>query len=818
MPDSARQRVAATSTGRNTHPAQVNPAAPGAAPAVAAPSAGPSTPAPADSHEFIRVRGAHTNNLRGVDVEIPKRRLTVCTGVSGSGKSSLIFETIAAESQRLINETYSAFVQGFLPDLARPDVDSLEGQTPAIVIDQEPMGSSPRSTVGTVTDANALLRLMYSKVASPPAGPPGAYSFNVPSVAASGMAKVQGGKAQAVTFNRQGGMCPRCEGRGAVSDVDHAQIYNPALSLQEGAILMPGYTADGWYTRLFGAKVPVDKPVGQFTARQLETFLEGGPEKVKLDGINVTYEGLLTRVRKSILSKDIDSLQPHLRAFVERAVTFATCPECEGTRLAEPARRAQIAGVSIAQACDMQITDLLAWLRGLDLTQVAPLLGELVALLESFVEIGLGYLSLSRPTSTLSGGEAQRTRLVRHVGSALTDITYVFDEPTAGLHPHDVTKMIEVLLRLRDKGNTVLVVEHNPLVIAAADHVLDIGPGAGEAGGRLQYAGPPSGLAGAGTVTGQHLADAPAVKPEVRRPTGAISIRGARQHNLAGVDVDVPLGVLVAVTGVAGAGKSSLLQGIPSGAGVARIDQSPIRGSRRSSPATFTGVLEPIRKAFAKANGVKPALFSANSAGACGACNGAGLIFHDLGFMSSVSTPCETCGGRRFAAEVLEYKLGGLSIADVLDLPIEQAHRFLTEEVRVAAAAKILARLVDVGLGYVRLGQSLTSLSGGERQRLKLAAQLGEGADVLLLDEPTRGLHLADVASLLALLDRLVETGTSVIVVEHHLSVIAHADWVVDVGPGAGHEGGRVVFQGAPAQLVGADTPTGQALAVATGL
>ncbi|MDO4791444.1 MAG: excinuclease ABC subunit UvrA [Buchananella hordeovulneris] len=776
----------------------------------------PATPRRADSHDFIRVRGARTNNLRGVDVDIPKRRLTVCTGVSGSGKSSLVFETIASESQRLINETYSAFVQGFLPDLARPDVDSLEGLTPAIVIDQEPLAPSPRSTVGTVTDANALLRTLYSQLASPPAGPPGAYSFNVPSVAASGMAKKEGGKAKAVTFNRVGGMCPRCEGRGAVSDIDLTQIYDATRSLQEGAILVPGYTADGWYTRLFAAKVPADKPIKDFTKKQLELFLEGGPEKVKLEGINVTYEGLLVRVRKSILSKDVEALQPHLRAFVERAVTFAACPECDGTRLAQPARLALIEGVSIAAACDMQITDLLEWVRGLDYPGVEPLLRELAALLESFVEIGLGYLTLSRPTGTLSGGEAQRTRLVRHVGSALTDVTYVFDEPSAGLHPHDVANLIGVLYRLRDKGNTVLVVEHNPQVIAAADYVLDMGPGAGSAGGELCFAGPVSELESAGTVTGKCMAARPVIKQDVRRSARCVPIRAASINNLRGVNVDVPLGVFVAVSGVAGAGKSSLLAGLPREAGAVFVDQSPIKGSRRSSPATFSGVLEPIRQAFAKVNGVKPALFSVNSEGACGACSGAGVIFHDLGFMSSIETPCETCEGRRFAPQVLDYKLAGASIADVLEMPISRALEFFSGKAALPAAVKILQRMVDVGLGYLTLGQSLTSLSGGERQRLKLAVQMGQGCELLVLDEPTRGLHLADVAGLLELLDTLVDSGTSVVGVEHHLSVISHADWVIDMGPGAGHDGGRVVFEGTPADLAKADTPTGRALAAAT--
>lgn len=775
---------------------------------------------PADSHDLIRVRGARENNLKGVDVEIPKRRLTVFTGVSGSGKSSLVFDTIAAESQRMINETYSAFVQGFMPTLARPDVDQLEGLTTAIIVDQERLGANVRSTVGTVTDANALLRLLYSRIAEPHIGGPQAYSFNVPSATGTGAITVERGEGKdqrkPATFSVVGGMCPRCEGMGTVSDIDLAELVDEERSLSEGAIQVPGYTADGWYVRLFGAVVPLDKPVKDFTKRQRQDLLYGEPRKVRLENINMTYEGLVPKIQKSMLSRDPDAMQPHIRAFVERAVTFGTCPECEGTRLAAPARGSRIAGKSIADVCAMQVSDLAAWVRALDEPAAAPLLASLGHLLEQFVEIGLGYLSLDRPSGTLSGGESQRVKMVRHLGSALTDVTYVFDEPTIGLHPHDIARMDELLLRLRDKGNTVLVVEHKPEVIAIADHVVDLGPGAGTAGGEVVFEGDVAGLRACGTVTGRHLGHRARLKDAVRRPSGALEVRGARTHNLRDVDVDIPLGVLVALTGVAGSGKSSLVDGSVAGRdGVVVIDQAAIRGSRRSNPATYTGLLDHIRKAFAKATGAKPALFSANSEGACPVCKGAGVIYTELGFMDTVETPCEECGGKRFQASVLELRLAGKDISEVLDMPVAEAAAFFGDgDARTPAAHAILRRLEDVGLGYLTLGQPLTTLSGGERQRLKLAARMAEKARVYVLDEPTAGLHLADVDQLLALLDRLVDGGTSVIVVEHHQAVMAHADWIIDLGPGAGHDGGRVVFEGTPAELVaGRCTVTGEHLA-----
>ncbi|MET9254692.1 excinuclease ABC subunit UvrA [Streptomyces sp. NPDC003717] len=784
----------------------------------------PASPA-ADRHDLIRVHGARENNLKDVSVEIPKRRLTVFTGVSGSGKSSLVFDTVAAESKRLINETYSAFVQGFMPATARPDVDVLDGLTTAITVDQQRMGADPRSTVGTATDVNAMLRILFSRLGDPHIGPPGAYAFNVPSVRASGAITVERGAKKAVkaTFNRLGGMCPRCEGRGAVSDIDLTQLYDDTKSISEGAFTIPGWKADNvWTVGVYAQSgfFDPDKPIRDFTERELHTFLHGEPVKVKVNGVNLTYEGLVPKIQKSMLAKDKEAMQPHIRAFVERAVTFATCPECAGTRLTEAARSSKVAGISIADACAMQISDLADWVRGLAEPSVAPLLAGLGDILDSFTEIGLGYLSLDRPAGTLSGGEAQRVKMVRHLGSPLTDVTYVFDEPTAGLHPHDIQRMNDLLLRLRDKGNTVLVVEHKPEVIAIADHVVDLGPGAGTEGGTVCFEGTVEGLRAAGTVTGRHLDDRAAVKEDVRKPTGTLPVRGARANNLRDVDVDIPLGVLTVVTGVAGSGKSSLVHGsIPADAGVVSVDQSPIRGSRRSNPATYTGLLEPVRKAFAKANGVKPALFSANSEGACPTCNGAGVVYTDLGMMAGVAVPCEECEGRRFQPAVLEYRLAGRDIGEVLAMPVAEAAAFFAEgEARLPAAHRILERLADVGLGYLTLGQPLTTLSGGERQRLKLATHMGDKGGIYVLDEPTNGLHLADVEQLLALLDRLVDAGKSVVVVEHHQAVMAHADWIIDLGPGAGHDGGRVVFEGTPAELIEArSTLTGEHLAAYVG-
>ncbi|GAB7102541.1 excinuclease ABC subunit UvrA [Streptomyces phaeofaciens JCM 4814] len=787
---------------------------------------GPREPAPhvADSHGLIRVHGARVNNLKDVSVELPKRRLTVFTGVSGSGKSSLVFGTIAAESQRLINETYSAFVQGFMPTMARPEVDVLEGLTTAITVDQQRMGGDPRSTVGTATDANALLRILFSRLGTPHIGPPSAYAFNVASVRASGAITVERGAKKAVkaTFNRTGGMCPRCEGRGAVTDLDLTQLYDDSKSLDEGALTIPGYKPGGWNYRLYsesGFYAP-DKPIGKYTKKELHDFLHREPTRMKIAGINMTYEGLIPRIQKSMLAKDRESMQPHIREFVDRAVTFTTCPECDGTRLSEGARSSKIDGVSIADACAMQITDLAAWVRGLDQPSVLPLLTTLGQTLDSFVEIGLGYLSLDRPAGTLSGGEAQRTKMIRHLGSSLTDTTYVFDEPTTGLHPHDIQRMNDLLLRLRDKGNTVLVVEHKPEVIAIADHVVDLGPGAGTAGGTVCFEGTVEELRAGDTVTGRHFDDRAALKDTVRESTGALEIRGATANNLQDVDVDIPLGVLAVVTGVAGSGKSSLVHGsIPADGGVVWVDQSPIRGSRRSNPATYTGLLDPIRKAFAKANDVKPALFSANSEGACPTCNGAGVIYTDLAMMAGVATVCEDCEGKRFDASVLEYRLGGRDISEVLAMSVTEAEEFFgSGEAHTPAAHRVLERLADVGLGYLTIGQPLTTLSGGERQRLKLATHMGDKGGVYVLDEPTTGLHLADVEQLLGLLDRLVDSGKSVIVVEHHQAVMAHADWIIDLGPGAGHDGGRVVFEGTPADLVaGRATLTGEHLAAYVG-
>ena len=775
----------------------------------------------ADSHGLIRVQGARENNLKDISIEIPKRRLTVFTGVSGSGKSSLVFNTIAAESQRLINETYSAFVQGFMPTLARPEVDVLEGLTTAIIVDQERMGANARSTVGTATDANAILRILFSRLGQPHIGPAIAYSFNVPTRKASGSMTVDKGKGERIVVRGavyHGGMCPRCEGMGSVNDIDLTQVYDQSKSLAEGAITVPGYKAGGWSVRLFTESGFLDpnKPINKYTKKELHDFLYKEPVKVKVTGINLTYEGLIPQIQKSFLSKDVDALQPHIREFVERAVTFTACPDCGGTRLNEAARSSKVAGISIAEACAMQISDLAEWVRGLDEPSVAPLLATLGETLDSFVEIGLGYLSLDRPSGTLSGGEAQRTKMIRHLGSSLTDVTYVFDEPTTGLHPHDIQRMNDLLLRLRDKGNTVLVVEHEPETIAIGDHVVDLGPGAGAAGGTLCFEGTVEGLRASDTLTGRHLDDQASLKSTVRTPTGKLEIRGATTHNLLEVDVDIPLGVLCVVTGVAGSGKSSLIHGsIPAAAGVVTVDQAAIRGSRRSNPATYTGLLEPIRKAFAKENGVKPALFSANSEGACPTCNGAGVIYTDLGFMESVATTCEECEGKRFQAEVLTYLLGGKDITEVLAMSVSEATGFFgSGPAKTPAAQAILSRMADVGLGYLSLGQPLTTLSGGERQRLKLAIHMAEKGAIYVLDEPTSGLHLADVEHLLGLLDRLVDVGKSVIVIEHHQAVMAHADWIIDLGPGAGHDGGRIVFEGTPADLVAArSTLTGEHLA-----
>jgi excinuclease UvrABC ATPase subunit len=779
----------------------------------------------ADSHDLIRVHGARVNNLKDVSVELPKRRLTVFTGVSGSGKSSLVFHTIAAESQRMINETYSAFVQGFMPSLARPDVDVLDGLTTAIIVDQQRMGADPRSTVGTATDANAMLRILFSRLGQPHIGSSQAFSFNVASISGAGAVTMEraGQKVkERREFSITGGMCPRCEGRGSVNDIDLSALYDDSKSLNEGALTIPGYSMEGWYGRIYrgcGYFDP-DKPIAKFTKRELNDLLYREPTKIKVEGINLTYSGLIPQIQKSFLAKDVDALQPHIRAFVERAVTFTICPECHGTRLSEAARSSKIEGISIADACAMQISDLAEWVRGLDEPSVAPLLMNLRHTLDSFVEIGLGYLSLDRPSGTLSGGEAQRTKMIRHLGSSLTDITYVFDEPTIGLHPHDIQRMNDLLRQLRDKGNTVLVVEHKPEAIAIADHVVDLGPLAGSAGGEVVFEGTVEGLRASGTLTGRHLDDRASLKPSVRTPSGALEIRGASTHNLQGVDVDIPLGVLVVVTGVAGSGKSSLIHGSVAGRdGVVAIDQGAIRGSRRSNPATYTGLLDPIRKAFAKVNGVKPALFSANSEGACPSCNGAGVIYTDLAMMAGVATTCELCEGKRFDAAVLEYHLGGKDISQVLAMSVAEASAFFgAGEARTPAAHKILERLADVGLGYLTIGQPLTTLSGGERQRLKLATHMGEQGGVYVLDEPTTGLHLADVEQLLGLLDRLVDAGKSVIVIEHHQAVMAHADWIIDLGPGAGHDGGRIVFEGTPADLVGArSTLTGEHLAAYVG-
>ncbi len=784
-----------------------------------------SSPHAADRHDLILVRGARENNLKDVSLDLPKRRLTVFTGVSGSGKSSLVFGTIAAESQRLINETYSAFVQGFLPTMARPEVDLLDGLTTAILVDQQRLGGDPRSTVGTVTDANALLRILFSRLGEPHVGPPSAYAFNVASVQASGAITVERGaatKAVKQTYTRTGGMCPRCEGRGAVSDFDLSALYDASKSLREGALTVPGYSMDGWFGRIFSGCgfFDLDKPIAKYGKKELHDLLYREPTKIKVEGVNLTYEGLIPKIQKSMLAKDPEAMQPHVRAFVERAITFRTCPDCEGSRLTAAARASKIRDLSIADACALEVRDLARWVADLDAPAVAPLTETLRRTLDSFVEIGLGYLSLERPSATLSGGEAQRVKMIRHLGSALTDVTYVFDEPTTGLHPHDVQRMNELLLQLRDKGNTVLVVEHEPETIAIADHVVDLGPGAGAAGGSVCFTGTVAGLKASGTLTGRHLDDRAVLKEERRQPHGFLAVRGAATHNLCDVDVDIPLGVLVVVTGVAGSGKSSLLHGsVAPRDGVVTIDQAPIKGSRRSNPATYSGLLDPIRNAFAKANGVKPALFSSNSEGACPTCNGAGVTYTELGFLETVATLCEECGGKRFQAAVLDYTLGGKNISEVLALAVAEARDFFaTGPARTPAAHAILDRLADVGLGYLQLGQPLTTLSGGERQRLKLATQMAEKGDIYILDEPTSGLHLADVAQLLGLLDRLVDSGKSVLVIEHHLAVMAHADWLIDLGPGAGHDGGRVVFAGPPADLVAAPaTLTGRHLAAYVG-
>ncbi|MGC2192788.1 MAG: excinuclease ABC subunit UvrA [Candidatus Dormiibacterota bacterium] len=778
----------------------------------------------ADSHDLIRVHGARVNNLKDVSIEIPKRRLTVFTGVSGSGKSSLVFGTIAAESQRMINETYSAFVQGFMPTPARPEVDVLEGLTTAIIVDQQRMGADPRSTVGTTTDTNAMLRILFSRLGQPHIGSPNAFSFNVASVRASGAITIERGAGKTVrqTFTRAGGMCSRCEGRGSVTDFDLSQLYDDSKSINEGALTIPGYSVDGWFGRIFSGSgfLDPDKPIREYTKTELHDLLHKEPTKIKVDNINLTYEGLIPRIQKSFLSKDVDTLQPHIRGFVERAMTFTACPECGGTRIGEAARSSKVNGINIADACAMQISDLAKWVRGLEDPSVGPLLASLQQTLDSFVEIGLGYLSLDRSSGTLSGGEAQRTKMIRHLGSSLTDVTYVFDEPTIGLHPHDIQRMNDLLLLLRDKGNTVLVVEHKPDVIAIAEHVVDLGPGAGAEGGEVVFEGTVEGLRASATLTGRHLGDRASLKPSVRTPSGVLQVRGASAHNLQDVAVDIPLGVLVVVTGVAGSGKSSLIHGSVSGRnGVVSVDQAAIKGSRRSNPATYTGLLDPIRKAFAKANGVEPALFSANSEGACPTCNGAGVIYTDLGMMAGVTSICEDCEGKRYQASVLDYHLGGRDISEVLAMSVTQAEEFFgVGEARTPAAHAILDRLADVGLRYLSLGQPLTTLSGGERQRLKLATRMAEKGGTYVLDEPTSGLHLADVEQLLSLLDRLVDSGKSVIVIEHHQAVMAHADWIIDLGPGAGHDGGRIVFEGTPADLVAArSTVTGQHLAAYVG-
>ncbi|WP_370890129.1 ATP-binding cassette domain-containing protein [Janibacter sp. GXQ6167] len=769
----------------------------------------------ADSHGVIRVRGARVNNLKDVDADIPKRRLTVFTGVSGSGKSSLVFGAIASESQRLINETYSTFVQGFMPSLARPEVDSLENLSAAIVVDQERMTANARSTVGTVTDAFALLRLLYSRLSTPHVGSSQAFSFNIASASGAGAVTVQKGatqKAERRTFEVIGGMCPECEGKGKVSTIDIDAIVDRSKSLNDGAIMVPGMPTGSWQWRSYAEsdRLDPDKALADYTPEEWDWLMNQDATKVKFAGINYTYIGLLGRVRRSFIDRETESKQAHVKAFADRVATFAPCPECGGTRLNEAARTATVAGTTLPECSAMQITDLLTWLDRVDDESVVPLLANLRGILAAFVEIGLGYLSLDRESGTLSGGEAQRVKMIRHLGSALTDITYVFDEPTVGLHPHDITRMNNLLLQLRDKGNTVLVVEHKPEVMAIADHLVDLGPDAGSGGGEITYAGDLAGLRASHTTTGRYLDARIGLRERVRQPKGALEIRGASIHNLRDVDVDIPTGVLTVVTGVAGSGKSSLIHGsLGTREDVLIIDQGAIKGSRRSNPATYTGLLDPIRTAFAKANGVKPALFSFNSEGACPACGGQGVIYTDLAMMAGVSTPCEECGGRRFRPEVLEYRLHGRSIDEVLALSVADAAEVFTS----GKPKQILARLLDVGLGYLTLGQPLTTLSGGERQRLKLAAQMGRDAATIVLDEPTSGLHLADTERLLAMLHGLVEQGHSVVVIEHHLAVMAHADWIIDLGPGAGLDGGRVVFEGTPQEMVEhSDTLTAQHL------
>ncbi|MFC0113612.1 ATP-binding cassette domain-containing protein [Kibdelosporangium aridum] len=732
----------------------------------------------ADSHGLIQVRGARENNLRDVSVDIPKRRLSVFTGVSGSGKSSLVFGTIAAESQRLINETYTAFIQSFMPSLGRPDVDALRNLSAAIVVDQERMGANSRSTVGTATDAYTMLRIVFSRLGDPYVGTSSAFSFNLPD-----------------------GMCPECEGMGRVSAVDVDELVDKSLSLREGAITVPGFNVDGWYwqTLALSGFVNPDVRLADYTEQEWQDFLYKPATKVKIGTMNTTYEGLVVKVQRLYLAKDRESMQSNVRAFVDRAVTFDTCGLCEGTRLNRAALESKIDGRNIADCSSMQINELAEFVRGITDESVAPLLSTLRETLDSLVEIGLGYLSLDRESGTLSGGEAQRVKMVRHLGSSLTDVTYVFDEPTIGLHPHDIQRMNDLLLRLRDKGNTVLVVEHKPEVIAVADHVVDLGPGAGSNGGQICYAGDLAGLRASGTLTGRYLDHKVKLRANIRQAKGQLSVTGANLHNLKDVSVDIPLGVLTVVTGVAGSGKSSLIHGsVSTRKDVSVADQSPIRGSRRSNPATYTGLLDPIRSAFARANGVKPALFSANSEGACPTCKGIGLVYTDLAMMAGVASVCEECDGKRFTPKVLEYKLNGKDISEVLAMSVSEAREFFT----TGPAASILTRLVDVGLGYVGLGQPLTTLSGGERQRLKLAIYMGEKASTYVLDEPTTGLHLADVDQLLGLLDRLVDDGNTVIVIEHHQAVMAHADWIIDLGPGAGHDGGRIVFTGTPEELI----------------
>ncbi|WP_241844967.1 ATP-binding cassette domain-containing protein [Streptomyces silvensis] len=744
---------------------------------------------PADSHTVIQVRGARANNLKNVSLDLPKRRLTVFTGVSGSGKSSLVFATIAAESQRLINETYTAFVQSYLPSVGRPDVDELRNLSAAIVVDQERMGANSRSTVGTATDAYTMLRIIFSRLGEPHIGTSGAFSFNVPE-----------------------GMCPQCEGTGEISTVDVDQLLDRERSLNEGALTLPYHAVDswGWQVVAHSGFLDADKKLTDYTEQEWADLLHKDPVKVKVGSNGFTYEGLISKMQRTWLAKDRDALQPHIRAFVERAVVFARCPLCEGTRLNRAALSSKIDGVTIAECSAMQIDDLADFVRSIEDTGTAPLLANLLDLLDSLTEIGLGYLSLDRPSGTLSGGEAQRVKMVRHLGSSITDVTYVFDEPTVGLHPHDIQRMNDLLLRLRDKGNTVLVVEHKPEVVAIADHVVDIGPGAGAAGGEICYTGDVPGLRASGTLTGRHLGHRARLRERPRTPKGQVAIKGAGLHNLKDVSVDVPLGVLTVVTGVAGSGKSSLIHGHLAGRdGVVVADQSPIRGSRRSNPATYTGLLGPVRDAFAKANGVKAALFSANSEGACQKCNGLGLIYTDLAMMQGVATVCERCDGRRFTPEVLTYRLRGKNISEVLAMSIAEAYAFFP----TGRPHAVLGRLHDVGLGYLRLGQPLNTLSGGERQRLKLAIHMAEKSSTYVLDEPTTGLHLADVDKLLALLDHLVDDGNSVVVIEHHQAVMAHADWIIDLGPGGGHDGGEVVFTGTPKELIeSADTLTARHL------